>query len=201
MQKVVITGHTQGLGAALYNKFKSLNYQVVGLSRSNGYNITENFDAVVQAASGANIFINNAYHDAQQINLLHALKDSVDMMVVMGSITRLYPVLLDSEYTRHKKDLADACFLESIKPNSIPILHLDLSFLKEATENTDPLAFKSDYNTPLDDIVETILFWTKMPTIRNIEFSWKLTDVVKSEIARLHPDINLSDISKLINTV
>lgn len=190
--KIVITGHTAGLGKAIYDKFTEVScHEIVGLSRSNGYDIDTDFDKVVEAASGAELFINNAYRDEQQLKLLHALKDKVDMMVVMGSVSRMYPELIPTDYVHDKQALAEACRLESINPNGIPILHLDLSFLEGTTiNNDDPTAFTSDYNTPLEDVVDTIMFWAQKPSIRQIEFRWKLTEHVRNELERINPSVN-----------
>jgi|TARA_B110000908_G_scaffold170727_1_gene231141 nucleoside-diphosphate-sugar epimerase len=190
--KIVITGHTSGIGKAIFDKFTEVScHEIIGMSRSNGYDIEKDFDKVVEEATGADFFVNNAYRDSQQLKLFHALKDKVNMMVVMGSVSRHYPELIPTDYVRDKQALAEACRLESINPNGIPILHLDLSFI-QGTEihNDDPTAFLSDYNTPLEDIVDTIMFWAQKPTIRQIEFRWKLTDQVKSEFQRINTVYN-----------
>jgi len=195
-KKIVITGHTRGIGKAIYDKFTEVScHEIVGLSRSNGYDIDADFDKVVAEATGAEIFINNAYRDQQQLKLFHALKDKVDMMVVMGSVSRHYPELIPTDYVHDKQALAEACRLESINPNGIPILHLDLSFI-EGTEinNDDPTAFKSDYNTSFEDIVDTIIFWAQKPSIRQVEFRWKLTEHVKREFERINPNLDPSRI-------
>jgi hypothetical protein len=115
------------------------------------------------------------------------------MMVVMGSVSRHYPELIPTDYVHDKQALAEACRLESINPNGIPILHLDLSFI-EGTEiqGDDTTAFLSDYNTPLNDIVDTIMFWAQKPTIRQIEFRWKLTEHVRKELERINPNLDPS---------
>ena len=195
-KKIVITGHTRGIGKAIYDKFTEVScHDIVGISRSNGYDIDTDFDKVVAEATGAEIFINNAYRDQQQLKLFHALKDKVDMMVVMGSVSRHYPELIPTDYVHDKQALAEACRLESINPNGIPILHLDLSFI-EGTEinNDDPTAFNSDYNTSFEDIVDTIIFWAQKPSIRQVEFRWKLTDHVMSEFKRINPNLDPSRI-------
>lgn len=186
--KIVITGHTSGIGKAIFDKFTEVScHEIIGMSRSNGYDIEKDFDKVVEEATGAEIFINNAYRDSQQLKLFHALKDKVEMMVVMGSVSRHYPELIPTDYVHDKQALAEACRLESINPNGIPILHLDLSFIEGTKiQSDDPTAFLSDYNTPLEDIVDTIIFWAQKPTIRQIEFRWKLTNQVKSEFQRIN---------------
>jgi hypothetical protein len=192
--KIVITGHTKGIGKAIFDKFTEVScHEIIGMSRSNGYDIEKDFDKIVQEATGADFFVNNAYRDGQQLKLFHALKDKVNMMVVMGSVSRHYPELIPTDYVHDKQALSEACRLESINPNGIPILHLDLSFI-EGTEiqGDDTTAFLSDYNTPLNDIVDTIMFWAQKPTIRQIEFRWKLTEHVRKELERINPNLDPS---------
>lgn len=194
--RIVITGHTGGIGKAIFDKFTEVScHKIIGMSRSNGYDIEKDFDKIVQEAAGADLFINNAYRDKQQLKLFHALKDKVNIMVVMGSVSRHYPELIPTDYVHDKQELAEACRLESINPNGIPILHLDLSFIEGTDfDKDDPTAFNSDYNTPLEDIVDTIMFWAEKPSIRQIEFRWKLTEHVKSELERINPNLDPSRI-------
>jgi len=193
-KKIVITGHTKGIGKAIYDKFTEVSCrEIVGMSRSNGYDLEKDFDKIVAEAEGAELFINNAYRDQQQLKLFNALKNKVDMMVVMGSVSRHYPELIPTDYVHDKQALAEACRLESINPEGIPILHLDLSFIEGTEVNTDdPTAFTSDYTTPMNDVVETIIFWAQKPSIRQIEFRWKLTPFVKSELERINPGFDSS---------
>jgi len=190
--KVVITGHTYGIGKALYDSFKSAEWEVVGLSRSNGYDIDSDFDKVVDAAAGADLFINNAYRDKQQTKLVHALKDKVKKMIVMGSVSRHYPELIHTDYVHDKQELAEACRLVSIDPNGIDILHLDLSFIEQPIPNDDPTAFSSDYVIKFDEILSAIDFWTTNPKIRQMEFVWKLTPFVYSQLKQAFPNLDPS---------
>jgi nucleoside-diphosphate-sugar epimerase len=195
-KKIIITGHTSGIGKAIYDKFKEISCRkIVGMSRSNGYDIEKDFDKIVEEATGAEIFINNAYRDSQQLKLVDALKDKVDMMVVMGSVSRFYPELIPTNYVQDKQALAEACRLISLNPTGIPLLHLDLGFI-EGTElnSNDPTAFTSDYTTTKEDIVDTIIFWAGKPSIRQVEFRWKLTSHVKSELERINPNLDPSRI-------
>jgi short-subunit dehydrogenase involved in D-alanine esterification of teichoic acids len=73
--KVGITGHTSGIGLALYNKFKELGYEVVGLSRSTGHDIgidTARSD-ILNTINDCDIFVNNAYHNSGQAALLESI--------------------------------------------------------------------------------------------------------------------------------
>lgn len=196
-KKIVITGHTRGIGKAIYDKFKEVSCrEIVGMSRSNGYDLEKDFDRIVEEAAGAELFINNAYRDRQQLKLLEALKDKVDMMVVMGSVSRFYPELIPTQYVHDKQELAEACRLISLNPNGIPLLHLDLSFIENTDiNNNDPTAFTSDYTTSYTDIVDTIIFWAQKPSIRQVEFRWKLTPFVFSELKRINPNLDPSRIT------
>ena len=195
--KIFITGHTSGIGKAIYDKFTEISCRsIFGMSRSNGYNLENDFDKIVEEATGADMFINNAYCSRQQLKLVEALYDKVDMMVVMGSVSRFYPDLIPTDYVQHKQELAERCRLISLNPNSNPLLHLDLSFI-EGTEidNSNSTSFTSDYTINYNDIVDTIIFWYDKPSIRNIEFRWKLTPFVKSELERINPNLDPSRIT------
>ena len=188
--KVVIKGHTYGIGKALYDSFKSAEWEVVGLSRSNGHDIDKNFDRVVEAATGADLFINNAYRDKQQTKLVHALKNKVKKMVVMGSVSRHYPELIHTDYVHDKQELAEACRLVSIDPNGIDILHLDLSFIEQPIPNNNPTAFSSDYVIKFGEILRAVDFWTTNPKIRQMEFVWKLTPFVFNQLKAAFPTLD-----------
>lgn len=195
-KKIIITGHTQGVGKAIYDKFTEISCrEIIGMSRSNGYDIEKDFDKIVEEATGAELFINNAYRDSQQLKLLEALKGKVDMMVVMGSVSRFYPELIPTQYVHDKQALAEACRLVSLNPAGIPLLHLDLGFIEDTHVNpSNPTAFSSDYTTTKSDIVDTIIFWAQKPSIRQIEFRWKLTPHVYAELQRINPNLDPSRI-------
>lgn len=193
--KVVITGHTYGIGQTLWEFFYQ-RAEVKGLSRSNGYDIDKDFDQVVEEIKGCDLFINNAYRDQQQTKLLMAVKDFVPKIVVMGSVSRFYPELIPTDYVKDKQDLAEACRLISIDPNGPDILHLDLSFIEDTeVDKKDPQAFSSDWTITHDEIVGAINFWLNNPNIRQMEFVWKLTPFVLSELKRINPDLDPSRIT------
>lgn len=196
-KKIIITGHTRGIGKAIYDKFKEVSCrEIIGMSRSNGYDLENDFDKIVAEAEGCELFINNAYCGEQQLKLVEALKNKVDMMVVMGSVSRLYPELIPTEYVANKQALAEACRLISINPNGIPLLHLDLGFIEgTVVDPEDTNVFVSDYNTTFEDIVDTIIFWASKPSIRQIEFRWKLTPYVYEQLKRANPNLDPSRIT------
>ena len=136
------------------------------------------------------MFINNAYRDKQQTKLVHVLKDKVTKMIVMGSVSRLYPELIHTDYVHDKQELADECRLISIDPNGIDVLHLDLSFIEGMTDNKDPTHFVSDYNLKFEEIVSAVNFWMTNPKIRQMEFRWKLTPFVHEQLKQAFPNLD-----------
>ena len=74
--RVAITGHTSGIGLAIAEAFRARGAEIVGLSRSTGYDLADR-DKVVSAAADCDIFVNNRhqYNDDTQLQLLFRLAD------------------------------------------------------------------------------------------------------------------------------
>jgi len=73
--KVVITGHTSGIGQCLFEIYKNQGHEVIGYSRSTGSDI-EDFNirkTIIEQNLDCDIFINNAYSVTGQTNLLKEL--------------------------------------------------------------------------------------------------------------------------------
>jgi len=95
MKKIVITGHTKGIGQAIYNYFTADPTNIViGFSRATGFNISNpaNRLEIVKASIDADIFVNNAYNfcDDNQTCMLeeiHAMWKGLDKIIInMSSI-------------------------------------------------------------------------------------------------------------------
>lgn len=73
--KIAITGHTQGIGLALKDLYQQQGHQVVGFSRSNGYDISDATarKKIIEQSSDCDIFFNNAHCDFSQCDLLFEL--------------------------------------------------------------------------------------------------------------------------------
>jgi short-subunit dehydrogenase len=71
--KIVITGHTRGLGAELSERFQQQDHEVSGFSLSTGHDIRKPAvqSKIVLACRDADVFVNNAYADESQIHLLN----------------------------------------------------------------------------------------------------------------------------------
>lgn len=89
--KVAITGHTKGIGKALFNHFLLHKKEVMGFSRSNGYDLETQLDKIIDAIEPAHILINNASFKFQETKLLYYLferwKDQDKIIIHIGSET------------------------------------------------------------------------------------------------------------------
>lgn len=70
--KIGITGHTKGIGKSLFEKFSNEGHSVHGFSRSNGFDISSSsvLEKIVDHCKDFDVFINNAYHPTNQLQLL-----------------------------------------------------------------------------------------------------------------------------------
>lgn len=79
MKKIIITGHTSGIGSALFDYFSKDNI-TIGVARSTGFDISiaEDRLKIVTLSNDADIFINNAYNnfDDSQLNMLTEITES-----------------------------------------------------------------------------------------------------------------------------
>ena len=103
-KRCVITGHTSGLGLALFEHFKNKGWDVEGYSRSNGYDLTD-VESLLDKIYGADLFINNAYADGAQLEYLNRTFKKVKNMIICGSAAAIFPDTDNAVYTLHKKFL------------------------------------------------------------------------------------------------
>jgi len=75
--KFAITGHTQGLGAAIVNQL-SYGHSIVGFSKSTGYDISNAADRklIIEHSLDCHVFVNNAHAGYAQTELLYELWDT-----------------------------------------------------------------------------------------------------------------------------
>jgi len=126
LMKVIITGHTRGIGKCLYEKFKSKGYEVIGFSRSNGYDIEDEVSRkiILKEAETSDIFVNNAYSSTAQLVLLNDIiaiwSGSSKYIINMNSKLSLFPLEKESDlddYIKQKQSqneiINDRIFLGS----------------------------------------------------------------------------------------
>lgn len=162
--KIVITGHTTGIGKFLYDKFLQHGHKVVGVSRSTGHALPDNIAKVIDLSVGCDLFINNT--SESQLELLEKLHTRVGKMIIMGSIAGDYHQLIQSQYSLTKYNLAQKCKELSLQPNN-QMLHLKISMLEDAVSSDNLISFEEVYNA--------IQFWMSSPRLTNIDFEFKLT--------------------------
>lgn len=77
MPKASITGHTRGIGFAIANCLSNEGYKVEGFSRSNGFDISQPgvAEQIVLQAQHSDVFVNNAYCDFAQCDILKLIFD------------------------------------------------------------------------------------------------------------------------------
>lgn len=129
--KIVITGHTSGLGKALYDKLSS-DHKVVGLSRSNGYDLSVNTSQFV--TDDFDIFINNAYHAYSQVDLLYQVFDKNkyrDCIIInVGSVSADGNKDIVNEYAVHKAALEKACSQLQLIDTDCRVVHLKIGRMR-----------------------------------------------------------------------
>jgi short-subunit dehydrogenase len=151
-----ITGHTHGLGKFLYNHFVDEGWNVIGFSRSNGYNIEQDYVRISEVIKGSQLFINNTYANGLQQQLLDLTFGNVNNIVVCGSVASDHPDPTLPKYSHHKKLLEQRCNeLSDVKSlSTLLLLKLTSSSYR-------------DYET----IIKTIEFWLETPSITQIKFT------------------------------
>lgn len=84
--KIGITGHTSGFGKHIAKACSSIGYQVLGFSRTNGYDILQNVENIFE--SSFNIMINNAEIGNAQVNVaVHCHKHKIPCINIGSLIT------------------------------------------------------------------------------------------------------------------
>lgn len=115
--KVVVTGHTSGIGSAIFDLLETSGYSVIGLSRMNGYNICD-VDKVVTRIiyEDPDVFINNAYFKDSQTEILKKVYDKwkfKDKQIVnICSVAALIPENHSDykmEYASDKREQRNFC--------------------------------------------------------------------------------------------
>jgi NADP-dependent 3-hydroxy acid dehydrogenase YdfG len=108
---MAITGHSSGIGRALYEKYPGS----LGFDLTNGYDIRCDIDRIIDQSLHCSVFVNNAYSGNQQTELLQAWyaahKNNQHVIVNISSVIgdlnmdveRHVPFL--QKYAEHKRNL------------------------------------------------------------------------------------------------
>lgn len=157
--RVIITGHTGGLGLAFFNYFTHSGHDVVGVSRSNGYTLPDKFEEVVKLAETADLFINNLHLQTIQYEFLKRLYNKTSI-ITCGSMAADYLTADIIQYATAKK-LIELEHKKLKKNSPYPMLLLKMGFLENWTQYD---------SIPYQQIVSAVDFWIKNPRASLIEF-------------------------------
>lgn len=154
--KIYITGHTSGLGKKLYDFYVDQKYEVIGFSRSNGYDLEENFQEIIDQIDTDGIFINNSYANGIQKKFIETLHNKIDKMIVCGSIASKFPDTKMIKYSEDKARLEDVFYYFAGIKSKTKYLLLDLT--------------SSSYKDS-SLIIKTIQFWILNSNVIRIGFN------------------------------
>lgn len=191
--KCVITGHTSGVGRHLFEYFTSKGWRVVGMSRSNGYDISKDIDKVIQDSIGADLFINNASCGSSQLELLRNLSTVIPNIVTMGSAGTEFTNIWGKQYTLDKKELEEKFKLISMNTDVTHLLLIKLSFAETTYSREKQNRLGSDFTISYNEIARTIEFWLDNPKIRQVDFVIKLTEYTINQVKTLSGKSELVD--------
>jgi short-subunit dehydrogenase len=113
--KIAITGHTRGIGKALFDTL-GVDNEVIGFSKSTGYDISTDRAKIVKESLDCDVFINNAYCGSSLLALFEDIfaywKDDPSKSIVnVGSLAKHSQVRKDgvrTKYSINKKALSTA---------------------------------------------------------------------------------------------
>ena len=129
--KVAVTGHTKGIGKSIFDYFKNKGLEVVGFSRSTGFDISneEDRNRILEMSKDCDIFVNNAYKDydnSQKILLdkVFNLWNNQEKVIINISTRWTYtthPYSLTKLSADHfcEKHKQDKVYLINLKPGMI----------------------------------------------------------------------------------
>lgn len=182
--KCLITGHTRGIGKAIYECLLHNGFIVEGISKSTGTDISKSYDDILEKAVEFDLFINNACVDDYQYRFLNDLNNKVKNIITIGSTAGYH-----SDILHRKQDYAtNKCNLIKLNQKLSYTSYSNLLLLNIGlTENAS-----TEPGCTYEDITETIVFWLKRPNISQIDFSIKLSttniDLIEQDF-----QINLTD--------
>ena len=128
---IAVTGHTSGLGRALFERFSP----ALGFSRSNGFDIADPSARarIIGAAAQCDVFINNAYSDTAQVDMLYELyaswADSHKLIINISSNSADGIKSRPHPYASHKAALDKASQQLSYQKSGLRVCNLRFGWL------------------------------------------------------------------------
>lgn len=168
--KIAITGHTRGIGKAIADALSE--HEVIGLSRSNGYDISDTA-TIIKSIEKVDVFINNAYFEYAQCELLtslhHLWKGTDKMIINIGSIVTDYPRIdahldhLQWDYRDHKTKLRDV-FRKLIKTKNT----CNLVLISPGATDTDMIKHQTVAKLNPNEVAKAVQYVIANPLIKEL---------------------------------
>ena len=163
--RIAITGHTRGIGAAIFTLLNNEGHTVTGYSRTNGFDIShpEKIAEITKLCSDIDVFINNAWQDWAQIDLLYSVFaqwKSLDRLILnMGSNSGDRTKNYEHKYATSKTALDEACNqLNHVSGSRCRVVNLRPGWVRteriEALGVTEPMLAPSDVAKMVQWIIE-----------------------------------------------
>lgn len=154
--KIIITGHTAGLGLALYNYFNQQGHQVKGYSRSTGHTLPDAFEEIITAAKNSDLFVNNVYAGNIQSRFIEQLYQNVSIISI-GSMAADFPQL-NTEYQKLKL-LVEQTHTKFNRLTDKSLLLIKSGYLEN---------YPNNYPIQYQEIVDAVDYWIKHPRVSQI---------------------------------
>jgi hypothetical protein len=156
--KIAVTGHTSGLGKAIYEHFNNAGHEVIGLSRSNGFSIPEKLQEIIDIVKTCDLFFNNTHVGTSQSDLIKELF-KYTMIVTSGSMGADYWKNGNRYYI--EKFQIEKSHKMYKKQTSRAMLILKMGYLENYTDCK---------SIPYNQVINSIELWLENPRISMIEF-------------------------------
>ena len=162
--KIAVTGHTQGIGKRLYERYSP---NCIGFSKSTGYDIMKKEDRlrIISESSDCDVFVNNACSFYGQtlllINLVQTWKDQKKTIINVGSRVADINLPLNRiellEYQSYKVALKEMSNRISLMDITCDVQYKSFAYVgTEAILQKYPNFTKKDYITE-DEAVDLIM--------------------------------------------
>ena len=191
--KVLITGHTSGIGKFLLEHYTNNGHTVIGMSRSNGYDILKDQDKIIDEAKDVDLFINNATSGTGQLDLLKKLCFKIPNIVTMSTMGTEFTNVWANQYHYDKIDLENAFKLMTMNPNVGNLLLLKISFAETTYSDFKEDRINSDSVIPYQQLANSIDFWLDNPKVTQINYAVKLTEYTIDQAKKLTNNPELVD--------
>jgi len=101
--KIAVVGHSRGIGKAICDLYSKKKYNVVGMSKSNGFDLVHDQEKILEEMQDCSLVVLNAHSDRGQLTLLKKIygRHSFDKMKV-AVITSTSGIEKEPDYNQFK---------------------------------------------------------------------------------------------------